>query len=86
MGHAIGLVDNGLPLTSDHYDEEADAAGSPAHCSNPNCVMYWANTTSTTELVNYISNLLGQEDTTDLLLFGDECLDDVRAAAGLTPQ
>ena len=36
VGHLLGLVNNGAPLTADHHD-----ADHGAHCSNVDCVMYW---------------------------------------------
>lgn len=40
IGHAIGLVDNGLPMVEDHKDPERGA-----HSKNDDCIMYWAYTT-----------------------------------------
>lgn len=37
FGHNLGLVDNGIPMQRDHQDE---AHG--AHCTNDQCVMYYA--------------------------------------------
>lgn len=37
LGHVLGLVDRGAPLTSDHVDPDADA-----HCIHDDCVMYRA--------------------------------------------
>ncbi len=37
IGHTIGLVDNGLPMTTAHKDS---AHG--AHDTNDQCIMYWA--------------------------------------------
>ena len=37
IGHAIGLVDNGLPMVEDHRDEERGA-----HSKHDDCIMYWA--------------------------------------------
>ena len=39
IGHAIGLVDNGLPMVEDHKDE--DRGG---HSRHDDCIMYWAYT------------------------------------------
>lgn len=35
-GHAMGLVDNGLPMVRDHEDPQSEG-----HSSNPDSVMYW---------------------------------------------
>ena len=37
FGHAIGLVDNGLPMAQDHKDPEHGA-----HDESDDCIMYWA--------------------------------------------
>ena len=70
MGHALGLVNNGLPFSStDHEDHQHST-----HCTNPKCVMYWENSGS-----NALSNFLEQyiNKGTDIM-FGDECLKDAR--------
>jgi len=36
IGHALGLVNNGVRATSAHHDTEHGA-----HCTNTKCVMYW---------------------------------------------
>lgn len=68
IGHALGLVNNGVPLTSQHHDEE-----NGAHCTNKDCVMYWSNGGG--NVVEFVQPYLrgGQID-----LFGEECLADVR--------
>lgn len=38
VGHALGLVDDGIADTSGHHD-----ASHPHHCANEACAMYWAN-------------------------------------------
>jgi hypothetical protein len=38
MGHALGMVNDGLPMTTSHQD-----APNGAHCTNTKCVMYWEN-------------------------------------------
>lgn len=39
-GHAMGLVDNGLPMVRDHEDRTDDPAKG-GHSSDPRSVMYW---------------------------------------------
>ena len=39
MGHLIGLVDNGLPMTAPHRDPDAEHG---AHDESKACIMYWA--------------------------------------------
>lgn len=72
IGHAVGLVDNGLPLASDHLDEE-----NGAHCTNDNCVMYWVNE-RVADAIRFARERLMGEDT---VVFGPECLGDAYAAA-----
>ena len=71
LGHAVGLVNNGIPLTSDHHDEE-----NGAHCTNRDCVMYYLNE-GLADLRAFVQQYL---DTSQTVLFGPECLDDVIAA------
>lgn len=72
LGHVLGLVDTGLPLTSGH--EDPDHRG---HCDNPDCVMYWANE-GVRDLRQFVNKLLA---TGSELLFDDACLSDAHAAA-----
>ncbi len=75
FGHAVGLVANGVPLTSAHQDEEHGK-----HCNNASCVMYWANEGAADAAAFARDYVLGG----DSVLWGDECLADVDAliAAG----
>jgi hypothetical protein len=71
VGHVIGLVDNGLPMTVPRRDEERGA-----HDENPGCVMYWAY--SGEAIFDQIRDqLLGGGD--ESLGFDDACLGDVAA-------
>ncbi len=72
FGHAVGLVGIAVPEATEHADPEH-----VGHCTNPSCVMFWANegATQATELAG---RLLGNGSR---VLFGDECLADVRAFA-----
>jgi hypothetical protein len=72
FGHAIGLVDDGMPATSPHRDE---AHG--AHCSNPSCIMYWKSDL-VHDGVDFVSTYLEPRNG---ILFGPECLADSRALA-----
>ena len=69
IGHAIGLVNRGIRLTTEHQDE---AHGS--HCTNPDCVMFWLNEGSA-DLANFVDNYLA---TNSVIIFGQECVDDIR--------
>lgn len=67
VGHALGLVDNGVALHTDHLDE-----ANGKHCDNQNCVMYWAN-----EGASGASGLFGSSASVTQLVFGQECKDDI---------
>lgn len=69
VGHALGLVNFGVPLSSSHHDEEHGA-----HCTNEDCVMFW-QVENKAELVSFIG--LIQDHST--ILFGQECLNDTRS-------
>lgn len=71
FGHAIGLVNNGVAMAAPHQD-----AAHGAHCQNDRCVMYWANE-GAADLIPFVVRFTKTGDT---VLFGDECLADVRAA------
>lgn len=67
IGHALGLVDNGVALHTDHLDE-----ANGKHCDNEDCVMYWAN-----EGAGGASGLFGSSASVTQLVFGQECIDDI---------
>jgi hypothetical protein len=71
VGHAVGLVNRGLPLTSEHHD-----ADHGAHCSEEDCVMYFA-IEGVGGAVDFVTTYV---TTGDDVLFGDECLADAEAA------
>ncbi|MCB9797906.1 MAG: hypothetical protein H6741_34940 [Alphaproteobacteria bacterium] len=71
VGHALGLVNNGLPLTAQHQDAEHGA-----HCTDNECVMYWANE-GPSELGQFITRFV---TTGDAVIFGADCLADAAAA------
>lgn len=70
MGHALGIVANGVDAVEDHHDVEHGA-----HCSNSDCVMYWMNE-GNQDLLQYVQGLLTEGNKT---LFGSQCLDDIKA-------
>ena len=72
MGHALGLVNTGLPMDVAHQD----TAHGP-HCNNPDCVMYWLNE-GASDLRGYIIRLLLPGNTRFPILFDDKCLEDSR--------
>jgi len=67
VGHAIGLVNLGLPLTSSHQDEQHKG-----HCVNEACVMFWANEGA--DIASFVQNYFGSNKK---LIFGQECVTDV---------
>lgn len=70
LGHSIGLVNFGVPLTAQHEDT---AHG--AHCTNTKCVMYYANEGASAALQyarDYITT--GNE-----ILFDADCQNDTKA-------
>lgn len=71
LGHAIGLVNDGVPLVSEHHDAEHGA-----HCTNDACVMFHLNE-GLLDLQQFITRTVTTGTPT---LFGLECLRDVRAA------
>ena len=69
IGHALGLVANGVTLQSAHHD-----APNGAHCTNPDCVMYFQNEGK--ESLQRFSEQL--RDSEDPVIFGAECLEDAK--------
>nr|MBA3498912.1 hypothetical protein [Deltaproteobacteria bacterium] len=73
LGHAIGLVNNGVPLASPHQDAEHGA-----HCTNESCVMFWQNEGASAMAAWATQFVL----TSNTILFKPECLADVDALTG----
>ncbi len=69
MGHALGLVGNGLPVVHPHHD-----AAHGAHCKNPNCVMFWLHE-GAVDLRHLVDQFL---KTGRMVVFDDDCLLDAR--------
>jgi hypothetical protein len=69
MGHALGLVDNGLPMKDAHKDAEHGP-----HCNNPDCVMYWLNE-GKENLQQFMVRFI---QSGNMILFDDKCLRDSR--------
>jgi hypothetical protein len=70
FGHAIGLVNTGLPMATEHMDAEHGG-----HCTNPDCVMFWL--VDSPDVVAFIRDHLTDSST---VLFGDECIQDMHGA------
>lgn len=70
-GHAMGLVDNGLPMVRDHEDDAHEG-----HSSNPSSVMYWQ-----VESLNGLRDLLLRDGSVPDQFDADDRAD-MRAAGG----
>jgi len=73
LGHAIGLVDNGVPLATSHKDAEHGA-----HCNNDRCVMYYLNEGASDAAMFAQMAVLGN----DTILWDEACLADADALTG----
>lgn len=71
VGHAIGLVNNGMPMTRPHEDAEHER-----HSNNQNSVMYWAIESS----AGLRDHLLNDKSIPDTFDADDRA--DIRAAGG----
>lgn len=71
FGHAVGLVNNGVSMTTSHQDSE-----NGRHCTNSSCVMYWANE-GIVDLIEFAKKFI---TSSSVVVFGDECLADAAAA------
>ncbi len=70
IGHAVGLVNNGVPMVTPHEDSVH-----VHHTTNSNCVMYWAVESKSNILSSVGNMILGNQ----LNLFGPESLQDGRS-------
>lgn len=70
LGHAVGLVNNGLPMVVAHED-----GTHPKHSSNTSCVMFWQVESKSDILSSLAGVILGNK----LDLFGTESLQDGRS-------
>jgi predicted Zn-dependent protease len=69
MGHALGLVNNGLPMVTPHHDQ---AHG--AHCLRQDCVMYYSNE-GASSMMSFAKDALAKGS---LVMFEEQCLSDAR--------
>jgi hypothetical protein len=72
FGHAVGLVNNGLPMVEPHQDVEHGA-----HCVNPDCVMYRLNQ----GVKLWSASVQKYPKTHSSVLFCERCLQDAHAAS-----
>lgn len=68
VAHAIGLVNNGVTMTTGHQDS---AHGK--HCTNTNCLMFWE--VEGAQISNFVGGPLFNSNQA---MFGQECLDDTQ--------
>jgi predicted Zn-dependent protease len=73
LGHAIGLVDNGVPALDDTHRDDPHGA----HCTNDECIMYWLNE-SGSDLAGFVTRNLLSSNT---VLFDQDCLNDLDRAS-----
>jgi hypothetical protein len=73
LGHALGLVNNGVAVTSAHHD-----AAHGAHCTDDRCVMYYLNE-GAADMVRFVGDRVTSGN---VILLDDACLADVDALTG----
>ncbi|BDA77706.1 hypothetical protein LPTSP3_g06360 [Leptospira kobayashii] len=69
IGHALGFVNGGVPLSTMHQD-----TANGKHCSNTKCAMYY-QVESQNSIVNFVQSYINK---TDKIMFQSECLDDAK--------
>lgn len=70
IGHALGFVNNGVPMKTPYQDT---AHG--AHSNNSNCVMYWQNE-GQADLASFVAHYIA---TGDNVMWGPEIMADAQA-------
>lgn len=70
FGHDLGLVNLGAPLTTNHLDTQHGP-----HCTNQNCVMFWATESGNPQIVLQNGGALPDD-------FDSACVNDLRANGG----
>jgi hypothetical protein len=70
LGHALGLVNNGIPMKIAHQD-----TANGHHTTNSNCVMYWQNE-GMADMLRFIQKIAA---TGSNVLWGPQVLADVQA-------
>lgn len=79
LGHVLGLVDDGLPMLTDHADPEH-----PRHDVSEDCLMHYAYEGA--ELYERLRGEVGDTGETSSLFFDEACLADLAAVRdGPTP-
>jgi predicted Zn-dependent protease len=70
MGHALGLVNNGLPLLSAHHD-----VANGAHCSVKDCVMSFSNE-GRSSMIAYVNDIISNGT---IIMYDQKCLNDAQS-------
>lgn len=73
VGHALGLVNNGVPMIDSHQDTEHGA-----HCNNPDCVMYYANE-GASGLLRVAKKIATSPNPLATSVFDEACLKDTKS-------
>lgn len=71
IGHALGFVNNGVPMVGTPHQDTAHGA----HSTNTNCVMYWLNEGGS-DLVQFVQNYI---TSSSFVMWGSEILADAQA-------
>lgn len=70
MGHALGLVNNGLPMLTAHRD-----ADNGAHCSVKDCVMSSSNE-GRSSMIAYVTEIISKGE---IIMYDQQCLGDAQS-------
>lgn len=71
VAHAIGLVNNGIPMVEKHQEHDH-------HCSNPDCVMYYSNA-GAAGLIQHAKKVLASPNPLETVMFDEQCLKDTKS-------
>ena len=69
LGHALGLVNNGITMAASHQDTDHGK-----HCNNDQCVMYYLNE-GAADLKTFVTQILTTGNT---IVYDTNCLNDAR--------
>ncbi len=72
LGHAMGLVNTGVPAVTDHHDSIHGA-----HCKNKDCIMYRKYNEGDAGLVEFADEIKKKYLDADYSMFGQACLHDI---------
>lgn len=70
MGHALGLVNNGVSMVNSHQDTDHGK-----HCTNTECLMYYANA-GASDLIGYVETYVNSGS---VVMFQSNCLEDTQS-------